>query len=171
MATSARATVEGMLRATAVAFTRRQRPRGCMIVLAAPQIEGANPAVCDELKRRRAENIEILERRLEQAVADGELPGNCTLSGRPWGCGCHGLCAQQRVGRHCPPRRAGRVHQRARLACPRPGGGARYSATRTARAGWCSCISRISRQATPFTSPGISLPFGIRETCWCAIRC
>lgn len=100
VASSARAAIEGMLRATAVAFTRRQRPRGCMIVLAAPQIEGANPAVCEELKRRRAENIEILERRLEQAVADGELSSsaNCRAIATYYATVQHGMSIQARDG-------------------------------------------------------------------------
>ncbi len=83
-APTAREAIAGMLRASAEAYTRGPKPRGCMIVLAAPQMEGANPAVCDELKARRMENVAILERRLERAVAEGELPQ---------GTDCHAVAA------------------------------------------------------------------------------
>jgi AcrR family transcriptional regulator len=74
LAPTARDAIEGLLRRTAEAFTRGSEPRGCLIVLAAPQNEGAHPAICDELKSRRMETIAILQERLERAVADGELP-------------------------------------------------------------------------------------------------
>lgn len=73
-APTARDAVEHLLRASAEALTRGPRPRGCLIVLAAPQMEEANTAVCEELKSRRAENVSILENRLNRAVAEGELP-------------------------------------------------------------------------------------------------
>ncbi len=99
-APTARAAIEGMLRATAEVFTRSRKPRGCMIVLAAPQVEGANPAVSEELKHRRAENIEILQRRLEQAVAEGELPSgvDCRAIATYFATVQHGMSIQARDG-------------------------------------------------------------------------
>lgn len=73
-APTARQAVELMLRASADAFTRGPKPRGCMIVLAAPQMEGSNEAVSDALKSRRAENVRVLMERLQRAVEEGELP-------------------------------------------------------------------------------------------------
>lgn len=78
---TARQAVEHVLRASALAFTQGE-PRGCLIVLAAPQSEGSTDAICDELKNRRADNVVILEARLERAVAEGELP---------YGTDCHGI--------------------------------------------------------------------------------
>lgn len=72
-AASAREAVELLLRTTAEAYTRGPEPRGCLIVLSAPQMQGASPEVCEELQKRRTENIVILKRRLERAVAEGEL--------------------------------------------------------------------------------------------------
>lgn len=72
-APSARAAIEHLLRASAEAFTRNEWPHGCMIVLAAPQSEGASPAVCEELQRRRREGVELLTRRIERAVEEGDV--------------------------------------------------------------------------------------------------
>ncbi|MCE8016502.1 TetR/AcrR family transcriptional regulator [Halomonas sp. MCCC 1A17488] len=75
-APTARAAIEQVLRTTAVAFTRGPSPRGCMIVLAAPQMQGANAQVCDALKAYRQSNGYLLERRLQRAVEEGELPAS-----------------------------------------------------------------------------------------------
>lgn len=73
-APTARAAVEEVLRRTALAYSSGETPRGCMVVLAAPQSEGASPAVCEALKARRRETGCLLQRRLERAVTEGELP-------------------------------------------------------------------------------------------------
>ncbi|MBD3897300.1 TetR/AcrR family transcriptional regulator [Halomonas sp. ML-15] len=75
-AATARAAIEQVLRTTAEAFTRGATPRGCMIVLAAPQMQGANAQVCDALKAHRQANGCLLERRLTRAVEEGELPAS-----------------------------------------------------------------------------------------------
>lgn len=72
-APTARAAVDRMLRATAEAYTCGPEPRGCMIVLSAPQMQGGNQAVCDELRDRRQASVEVLRDRFERAVAEGEL--------------------------------------------------------------------------------------------------
>jgi AcrR family transcriptional regulator len=72
-ATTARAAIEGMLRASAEAFTRPGRPHGCLIALGALHPDDENATVCRELKRRRAGNVEALRRRFDRAVAEGEL--------------------------------------------------------------------------------------------------
>ncbi|RFA30950.1 TetR family transcriptional regulator [Alkalilimnicola ehrlichii] len=73
-APTARQAVEEVLRSSAIAFTRGEDARGCLVVLAAPQAHGAAPAIDEELKRRRQANIDALKVRFEQAVAEGELP-------------------------------------------------------------------------------------------------
>ncbi len=65
--------VRHVLVASANAFTQSDHPKGCMIVLAAPQPNGANQKVCDALRALRAQNITLLEERFEQAKAAGEL--------------------------------------------------------------------------------------------------
>lgn len=72
-APTARAAIEEMLRASAEAFTRPGKPHGCLIALGALNADEANAAVWRELKRHRAGNIELLRRRLDRAVAEGEL--------------------------------------------------------------------------------------------------
>ncbi|NQV21945.1 MAG: TetR/AcrR family transcriptional regulator [Rhodospirillales bacterium] len=71
-ASTAREAVEQVLRASAKAFTNPSR--GCLIVLAAPQMEGSSAAIDDDLKRRRTGNVALIERRLKSAVAENELP-------------------------------------------------------------------------------------------------
>ncbi len=73
--------IEHVLTSTAKAFTKGGSSRGCMIVLAAPQSEGAHPAICDMLKAKRVENIKRLQERFEQAVTDGELPDGTDCNG------------------------------------------------------------------------------------------
>jgi AcrR family transcriptional regulator len=70
----AREAIERMLRASAEDFTRARKPRGCLIVLGALNSDEANEAVCRELQHQRAQNVELLRRRLERGVAEGELP-------------------------------------------------------------------------------------------------
>lgn len=75
-APTARAAIEHVLHATAEAFTQGPESRGCLIVLAAPQMQCANREICDMLKRHRLENGQLLERRLQRAVDEGELPSS-----------------------------------------------------------------------------------------------
>ena len=71
---TAKAAVHDLLRRTAENFTRRGAPRGCMVVLSAPQMAGGDAEVCDALKLRRLEKQMALEQRFERAVEEGELP-------------------------------------------------------------------------------------------------
>jgi AcrR family transcriptional regulator len=72
-AATAREAIEGMLRASTRAFTRPGRPHGCLIALGALHADAENTAVCRELQRHRANNAGLLRRRLDRAVAEGEL--------------------------------------------------------------------------------------------------
>ncbi|MEZ2330608.1 TetR/AcrR family transcriptional regulator [Mesorhizobium sp. RCC_202] len=66
--------VENFLRQTARAYSQSDRPQGCLIALGALHEDSSSGAICDDLRRRRAENRTALLRRLERAVAEGELP-------------------------------------------------------------------------------------------------
>ncbi|MDR5905565.1 TetR/AcrR family transcriptional regulator [Franzmannia qiaohouensis] len=99
-APTARAAIKHVLHATAEAFTRGATPRGCMIVLAAPQMQGANSQVCDALKAHRQANGCLLERRLRRAVEEGELPASsdCTAIANYYVTLQHGMSIQARDG-------------------------------------------------------------------------
>lgn len=73
-AATAKAAVHDLLRRTAENFTRYSEPRGCMVVLSAPQMAGGDAEVCDALKIRRLDKQTALERRFERGVAEGDLP-------------------------------------------------------------------------------------------------
>ena len=78
-APSARAAVETMLRASAEEFTRPSKPRGCLIVLGALNVDDGNEAVRGELQEHRAQCMTMLLLRLKQGVANGELPNGPDL--------------------------------------------------------------------------------------------
>ncbi|MFL1405113.1 TetR/AcrR family transcriptional regulator [Marinobacter sp. M1N3S26] len=75
-APTAREGIRDFLYATAEAFSHHQPGRGCMIVMAAPQSDGAPLAVCKELRGRRQTNIDQLHQRIQRAKAEGELPSS-----------------------------------------------------------------------------------------------
>ncbi|MCE8033325.1 TetR/AcrR family transcriptional regulator [Billgrantia tianxiuensis] len=99
-APTAHAAIAHVLHATAEAFTRGDTPRGCMIVLAAPQMQGANTQVCDALKAHRQANGCLLERRLKRAVEEGELPAStdCRALASYFVTVQHGMSIQARDG-------------------------------------------------------------------------
>lgn len=105
-APSARDAVEQFLRASAEAFTRRNRPNGCMIALGELHSIDANDVVRRDLRRRRAQGVEILRRRLERAARAGELPRgrdgkaaiDCLAVARFYATVQHGMSIQARDG-------------------------------------------------------------------------
>ncbi|TPO10537.1 TetR/AcrR family transcriptional regulator [Mesorhizobium sp. B1-1-5] len=68
--------VENFLRQTARAYSQGDRPQGCLIALGALHQDSSSGAIGADLRRRRAENRTALLRRLERAVAEGELPAS-----------------------------------------------------------------------------------------------
>lgn len=72
---TARAAIDSFLRLTALSFTRPGKPAGCLIVLGALNGSDASAEVCAALRGFRAENVDVLRRRLERGIAEGELPG------------------------------------------------------------------------------------------------
>ena len=73
-APTAREAIEHLLYATAEAYASLGHPRGCLIVLGAPNPSDNNTAACEMLREHRVGNVETLRHRLEEAVAGGELP-------------------------------------------------------------------------------------------------
>ncbi|WP_426753920.1 TetR/AcrR family transcriptional regulator [Myxococcus sp. Y35] len=75
-APSARAAVEGMLRANARAYIASEKPRGCMIVLASLLGTPENEMVRTFLAEKRLDGERALKRRLERGIAEGDLPAS-----------------------------------------------------------------------------------------------
>jgi AcrR family transcriptional regulator len=71
---TARAAFDAFLRLTALAFSRPDRPRGCLMVLGALNASDTSAEVCAALREHRAGNAEALRARLERGVVEGELP-------------------------------------------------------------------------------------------------
>ena len=73
-APTARAACEAFLLLSAESLARPGRPPGCMVVLTAACAHGAAESTRSALRRSRAQTAGLLARRLESAVASGELP-------------------------------------------------------------------------------------------------
>ncbi|WP_309646090.1 TetR/AcrR family transcriptional regulator [Phenylobacterium sp.] len=73
-APTARAAVEAFLTATAQAFTRPGKPRGCLVTLSVMNTADASASVCEAMRLNRASGRNDLAARLERAVSAGELP-------------------------------------------------------------------------------------------------
>lgn len=71
---TARDAVEAVLRHNARAYAAEGSPHGCMVVLAATNCSPANAPVQEYLATWRKAGAEMMARRLERAVAEGELP-------------------------------------------------------------------------------------------------
>lgn len=71
---TARAAVESMLRESADAYTDPDRPSGCLIVLGATSWTPDNSQVRQYLTDLRRGTVELIRKRLERAVTEGELP-------------------------------------------------------------------------------------------------
>lgn len=79
-ARTARAAVEAMLRGSADAYTDPGKPAGCMIVLSAVNATAGNDAVRGFLADCRQQDLSDLRGRMDQAVADGDLPSSTDTS-------------------------------------------------------------------------------------------
>ncbi len=73
-APTARAAMQGFLDATVDAYSRTDTPQGCLIALASLHQDSSSGAICSELRRRRAENIDALRRRFRRGVEEADLP-------------------------------------------------------------------------------------------------
>ena len=97
---SARDAFYSLLQATAEAYSRGSLPRGCMIVLSAPQPDADKQKVGEMLRDLRLENQAQLEARLQRAVREGELPASVDTAGLAsfFACVQHGMSIQARDG-------------------------------------------------------------------------
>ncbi|CAL9316521.1 TetR/AcrR family transcriptional regulator [Streptomyces sp. SudanB182_2057] len=78
-ATTARGAIAALLHASVDRFTAEDKPRGCMIVLAATNCTEDHESVRDFALRCRARTKEVIKARLDSAGAAGELaPGTDT---------------------------------------------------------------------------------------------
>lgn len=97
---TARAAIEEMLRGHAVAYTQPGKPPGCMVVLAAINCTEQNVGVQRLLAEGRRTVVESLRARLEQGVADGDLPPHVDTQALTsfYATVLHGLSIQARDG-------------------------------------------------------------------------
>ncbi|RWC56651.1 TetR/AcrR family transcriptional regulator [Mesorhizobium sp.] len=99
-APTARQAIEQFLCLTAKAYSQSDRPQGCLITLGALHQDSSRGAICDDLRRRRAENHIALQKRLERGVAEGELPADFDSSAAAtfFATVQHGMSIQARDG-------------------------------------------------------------------------
>lgn len=77
---TARGAVEAMLYESVKAFRGADTPSGCLLVLGAMNCTHANKAVQDHLLALRRQVPQIIKRRLERGVADGDLSAAADLA-------------------------------------------------------------------------------------------
>jgi AcrR family transcriptional regulator len=97
---TARRAIERMLRDAVDTYTKRGRPKGCMVVSAATNCSNSNEAVRSWLaEHRRARTASIIGR-LRAAVERGELPESTNVQalGDCFAALLHGLSVQARDG-------------------------------------------------------------------------
>ena len=70
----ARDQIEAVLRQSVAAFTSGQNPAGCMVVMGCSQTEDRSPELASALRRKQTFSTDAMEKRLQRAVAEGELP-------------------------------------------------------------------------------------------------
>jgi AcrR family transcriptional regulator len=79
IARTAREGCAGVLIATARAFTRPDKPPGCLVVLSALHGGEVNQTVREELVRGRLGTIDRLDTRLRRGQAEGDVPANADV--------------------------------------------------------------------------------------------
>lgn len=75
---TARAGVEAMLREAVNVFTMKDTPRGCLLVLSA--MNCSSPGLQDHLLKIRQQAPQVIERRLERGVREGDVPAGLDLA-------------------------------------------------------------------------------------------
>jgi len=75
---TARAGVEAMLRETVNVFTAQDTPRGCLLVLGA--MNCTNTSVQDHLLKVRRQAPQIIKRRLERGIQEGDVPAGLDVA-------------------------------------------------------------------------------------------
>lgn len=77
---TAKDAIEAVLRRAAVAYSNPNSPRGCMVVLAALNCTPEHESVREFLSGCRLNSEGVLRRRLDQGVADGDVPAETKTS-------------------------------------------------------------------------------------------
>jgi AcrR family transcriptional regulator len=78
---TARASLEAMLRAAAESVCGQSNPRGCLMVLGGINCAPANKGIEDFLREQRAIREKVIRQRLRQGIADGDLPSSTDVNG------------------------------------------------------------------------------------------
>lgn len=99
-ASTAQAAMRDFLDATVDAYSKTDSPQGCLIALAALHRDSSSGAICSDLRRRRAENINALRRRLRRGVEEGDLPAgfDCDAAALFYATTQHGMSIIARDG-------------------------------------------------------------------------
>ena len=77
---TARASVEGLLRAVAGSFSQSGKPRGCLVVLGAINCMPANKSVQDFMGEQRALREKFIRQRLRRGIAEGDVPSGTDIN-------------------------------------------------------------------------------------------
>lgn len=77
---TARTSVENMLKAAADSVCGRDTPRGCLLVLGGLNCTSANKGIEDFLREQRSSRDKLIRQRLRQGVADGDLPASTNIN-------------------------------------------------------------------------------------------
>src|SRR4051812_3831718 len=77
---TARASIEGMLRAAAKSVCGQGNPRGCLMVLGGINCSSANKGIEDFLREQRSTRDKVIKQRLSKGLADGDLPSSADIN-------------------------------------------------------------------------------------------
>lgn len=77
---TARAAIEGLLRAAVRSFCQPGKPRGCFIVLGAVNCTAANKSVETFMRDQRDFRESVIRARLERGVAEGDIPASADVT-------------------------------------------------------------------------------------------
>ena len=99
-APTARAAMAGFLGATVDAYSRTDCPQGCLIALSALHRDSTSGAICTDLRRRRAANVDALRGRFLRSVTVGDLPAgfDCEAAALFYATAQHGMSIIARDG-------------------------------------------------------------------------
>jgi AcrR family transcriptional regulator len=77
---TARASIEGLLRAAADSYSQPGKPRGCLLLLGAINCMPANKSVQNHLRDQRVLRQKIIHQRLQRGVTEGDMPAGVNLN-------------------------------------------------------------------------------------------
>jgi AcrR family transcriptional regulator len=97
---NARDAVERLLRAAAVAYTRPDRPRGCLLISAATNYSPQSADIATRLREMRSDGARALTDKIAADVRTGELPAHTDAHALAtfYGAVLQGMSAQARDG-------------------------------------------------------------------------